>query len=168
IGGTGRLRLRLKILITFYPKIPPFNICYSCTAPFHHHCVSITTTTTSNHNFVHLSCPSPQNHSPTSPSLAVAAARKSMKKKGQTLSLIEFIAVAVKPDYQDPIVLPNVPRQRTAEELDRDGNRLGGEFRNYSSNSPNKSSGGGDNSSNSRWVLLGFLTSRGKTLGLGI
>ncbi|MED6136910.1 hypothetical protein PIB30_060146, partial [Stylosanthes scabra] len=74
-----------------------------------------------------------------------------MKKKGQTLSLVEFVVVAVKPDYQDPIVFPTVPRQRTAEELDRDGNRLGSEFRNYDKNSPNKSSGGGDNSSNSRW-----------------
>ncbi|MED6136296.1 hypothetical protein PIB30_054733 [Stylosanthes scabra] len=91
-----------------------------------------------------------------------------MKKKGQTLSLVKFTAVAVKPDYQDPIVLPTVLHQRTAEELDRDGNRLGGEFSNYGSDSPNKSSGGGDNSSNSRWVPLGFLMSRGETLGLGI
>ena len=81
------------------------------------------------------------------PSLAVAAATKPKKKKGQTLSLAEFsAAAAAKPDYQDPIVLPTGPRQRTAEELDR--NRLGGGFRNYGGDRPNRNS---DESSNSRW-----------------
>ncbi|KAL4327308.1 hypothetical protein AHAS_Ahas13G0087100 [Arachis hypogaea] len=83
------------------------------------------------------------------PSLAVAAAAKPKKKKGQTFSLAEF--TAAKTDYQDPIVLPTGPRQRTAEELDRDRNRLGGGFRNYGGDRANRSSGGGDDSSNSRW-----------------
>ncbi|MED6120718.1 hypothetical protein PIB30_023649 [Stylosanthes scabra] len=62
-------------------------------------------------------------------------------------------AVAAKPEYRDPIVLLTGSRQRTAEELDRDRdcNRLGGGFRNYGGDRPNRSSGGGDDSSNSRW-----------------
>lgn len=82
------------------------------------------------------------------PSLAVAAATKPKKKKGQTYSLAEFTA---KPDTtfadQDPVVLPTGPRQRTAEELDR--TRLGGGFRSYGDR-PNRNSSG-DDSSNSRW-----------------
>ncbi|KAL4338611.1 hypothetical protein AHAS_Ahas12G0227500 [Arachis hypogaea] len=52
---------------------------------------------------------------------------------------------------QDPIVLPTGPRQRTAEELDRDRNRLGSGFRNYGDDRANRSFGDGDDSSNSRW-----------------
>ncbi|XP_020967391.1 eukaryotic translation initiation factor 4B1-like [Arachis ipaensis] len=52
-------------------------------------------------------------------------------------------------DYQDPIVLPTCPRQRTAEELDRDRNRLGGGFRNYGNDRANRSSSDGDDTSNS-------------------
>lgn len=83
------------------------------------------------------------------PSLATAAATKPKKKKGQTLSLAEFTA---KPAYslihQDPVDLPTAPRQRTAEELERDRTRLGGGFRSYGDR-PNRNSG--DDSSNSRW-----------------
>ena len=83
------------------------------------------------------------------PSLAAAAA-KPKKKKAQTYSLAEFTA---KPDTsfadQDPVVLPTGPRQRTAEELDR--TRLGGGFRNYGDRPNRNNSGGGDESSNSRW-----------------
>ncbi|TKY67692.1 Plant specific eukaryotic initiation factor 4B [Spatholobus suberectus] len=85
------------------------------------------------------------------PSLAVAAAAKPKKKKAQTYSLAEFTA---KPDAafadQDPVVLPTGPRQRTAEELDRDRNRLGGGFRSYGDR-PHRNSAAGDESSNSRW-----------------
>lgn len=84
------------------------------------------------------------------PSLAAAAAAKPKKKKAQTLSLAEFNA---KPDSSftnpDPVDLPTGPRERTAEELDRDRNRLGGGFRSYGDR-PNRNSGG-DESSNSRW-----------------
>ncbi|XLU46550.1 hypothetical protein S245_041364, partial [Arachis hypogaea] len=66
-----------------------------------------------------------------------------------TFSLAEF--TAAKTDYQDPIVLPTGPRQRTAEELDRDRNRLGSGFRNYGDDRANRSFGDGDDSSNSRW-----------------
>ncbi|MED6136334.1 hypothetical protein PIB30_055095 [Stylosanthes scabra] len=59
--------------------------------------------------------------------------RKIQEEKGQTLSLVEFTTVAAKSNYQDPIVLSNDSRQRTAEEHDSDRN---------------KSSGGGDDSSN--------------------
>ncbi|QHO19524.1 uncharacterized protein DS421_11g329740 [Arachis hypogaea] len=72
------------------------------------------------------------------------------KKKGQTFSLAEF--TGAKTDYQDPIVLPTGPRQCTAKELDRDRNRLGGGIRNYGGDRANRSSSGGDDSSNSRWV----------------
>ncbi|RYR69700.1 hypothetical protein Ahy_A03g016253 isoform D [Arachis hypogaea] len=56
---------------------------------------------------------------------------------------------AAKTDYQDSIVLPTCPRQRTAEKLDRDRNRLGGGFRYYGGDHANRSSGGGDDSFNS-------------------
>ncbi|KAJ9560593.1 hypothetical protein OSB04_005753 [Centaurea solstitialis] len=89
------------------------------------------------------------------PDLMTAAATKTKKKKGQTLSLGEFVTGKTnnKPQsYQaakgltaeDMMMLPTGPRQRTAEELDR--TRLGGGFRSYG--------GGGDrngDSSNSRW-----------------
>ncbi|KAL0383978.1 UNVERIFIED_CONTAM: Eukaryotic translation initiation factor 4B3 [Sesamum radiatum] len=72
------------------------------------------------------------------PSLAAAAAKKTKKKKGQTLSLQEFTTYgAAKPSAAQPkgltpdelLVLPTGPRQRSAEELDR--NKLGGGFRSY-------------------------------------
>ncbi|KAL0422876.1 UNVERIFIED_CONTAM: Eukaryotic translation initiation factor 4B3 [Sesamum latifolium] len=72
------------------------------------------------------------------PSLAAAAAKKTKKKKGQTLSLQEFTTYgAPKPSAAQPkgltpdelLVLPTGPRQRSAEELDR--NKLGGGFRSY-------------------------------------
>ncbi|KAK4284834.1 hypothetical protein QN277_001614 [Acacia crassicarpa] len=95
------------------------------------------------------------------PSLAAAAATKPKKKKGQTLSLAEFSSFGgSKPaqtsqshvfTHEDLVMLPTGPRQRTAEELDRDRNRLGGGFRSYgSSDRPNRNYGG-DDSSNSRW-----------------
>ncbi|XP_061342101.1 eukaryotic translation initiation factor 4B3 [Gastrolobium bilobum] len=84
------------------------------------------------------------------PSLAVAAATKPKKKKPQTLSLAEFTAKPVEPvTHQDLYSLPTGPRQRTAEELDRDRNRLGGGFKSYGDRSNRNS--GGDESSNSRW-----------------
>ncbi|KAL0334617.1 UNVERIFIED_CONTAM: Eukaryotic translation initiation factor 4B3, partial [Sesamum radiatum] len=72
------------------------------------------------------------------PSLAAAAAKKTKKKKAQTLSLQEFTTYgAAKPSAAQPkgltpdelLVLPTGPRQRSAEELDR--NKLGGGFRSY-------------------------------------
>ncbi|XP_076894943.1 eukaryotic translation initiation factor 4B3-like [Bidens hawaiensis] len=87
------------------------------------------------------------------PDLMTAAATKTKKKKGQTLSLGEFVSgssnnnySAVKPVIQqgltaeDMMMLPTGPRQRTAEELER--TRLGGGFRSY---------GDRNESSNSRW-----------------
>ncbi|XP_076958429.1 eukaryotic translation initiation factor 4B3-like [Bidens hawaiensis] len=96
------------------------------------------------------------------PDLMTAAATKTKKKKGQTLSLGEFVSgssnnnnsyystnqsySAVKPVIQqgltaeDMLMLPTGPRQRTAEELER--TRLGGGFRSY---------GDRNESSNSRW-----------------
>ncbi|GER50285.1 glutamyl-tRNA(Gln) amidotransferase subunit A [Striga asiatica] len=69
------------------------------------------------------------------PSLSAAAAvtKTKKKKKPQTVSLQEF----VKPEATQPkgltqdelLALPTGPRQRTAEELDR--NKLGGGFRSY-------------------------------------
>lgn len=99
------------------------------------------------------------------PSLAVAAATKPKKKKGQTVTLAEFTTYGgLKPTqnsqsdhltHEDLMMLPTGPRQRTAEELDRDRNRLGGGFRSYGSGSYDRSNrnsgGGGDESSNSRW-----------------
>ncbi|KAI3446221.1 hypothetical protein Pfo_002886 [Paulownia fortunei] len=72
------------------------------------------------------------------PSLAAAAATKTKKKKPQTLSLQEFTTYGVaRPAATEPkglttdelLVLPTGPRQRSAEELDR--NKLGGGFRSY-------------------------------------
>ncbi|KAL6494834.1 hypothetical protein OROGR_031634 [Orobanche gracilis] len=72
------------------------------------------------------------------PSLSAAAATKTKKKKKtQTLSLQEFSYRAAKPEsYQakgltpdELLALPTGPRQRSAEELDR--NKLGGGFRSY-------------------------------------
>ncbi|PKI52907.1 hypothetical protein CRG98_026738 [Punica granatum] len=79
------------------------------------------------------------------PSLSAAAAAKPKKKKGQTVSLAEFTTGSVpsKParlTHEDFLVLPTGPRERSAEELDR--NRLGGGFRSYGRY--------GDDSSNSR------------------
>ncbi|KAK4757198.1 hypothetical protein SAY87_007325 [Trapa incisa] len=84
------------------------------------------------------------------PSLAAAAATKPQKKKkkGQTVSLAEFsapVSFSSKPvglTHEDLLVLPTGPRERSAEELDR--NRLGGGFRSYGSGRY------GDDSSNSR------------------
>ncbi|KAF7841151.1 eukaryotic translation initiation factor 4B3 [Senna tora] len=100
---------------------------------------------------------------PDFPSLAAAVATKSKKKKGQTISLADFAAYGgPKPSHtsqsdslthEDLLVLPTGPRQRTAEELERDrGGRLGGGFRSYggSYDRSNRNSGG-DESSNSRW-----------------
>lgn len=88
------------------------------------------------------------------PSLAAAAA-KPKKKKGQTLSLAEFTAAKpTQTTYQRPekpqglttqelLALPTGPRERSAEELERDRGRIGGGFKSYGSN--------GSESSNSRW-----------------
>lgn len=54
--------------------------------------------------------------------------------------------------HEDVLVLPTGPRERTAEELDR--NKLGGGFRNYGSNGSYERSNrysNGDDSSNSKW-----------------
>ncbi|XP_024962212.1 eukaryotic translation initiation factor 4B3 [Cynara cardunculus var. scolymus] len=87
------------------------------------------------------------------PDLMTAAATKTKKKKGQTLSLSEFVTGSTnKPTGQtyqaakgltaeDMMMLPTGPRQRTAEELDR--TRLGGGFRSYGDRN--------NESSNSRW-----------------
>ncbi|KZV53453.1 eukaryotic translation initiation factor 3 subunit A [Dorcoceras hygrometricum] len=73
------------------------------------------------------------------PSLATAASTKTKKKKPQTLSLQEFATYGtVKPTQSEApkgltpdelLLLPTGPRQRSAEELDRD--KLGGGFRSY-------------------------------------
>ena len=95
------------------------------------------------------------------PSLAVAAASKPKKKKGQTVSLAEFSTYGgPKPaqasysdglTHEDLMMLPTGPRERTAEEIERDRNRLGGGFKSYGSyDRPNRNSSG-DESSNSRW-----------------
>ncbi|KAI4297729.1 hypothetical protein L6164_037602 [Bauhinia variegata] len=92
------------------------------------------------------------------PSLAVAAATKPKKKKGQIVSLAEFTTYGgPKPSHsstsdaltpEDLMMLPTGPRQRTAEELERERGRG---FRTYSTfDRPNRHSGG-DESSNSRW-----------------
>jgi hypothetical protein len=94
------------------------------------------------------------------PSLAVAAA-KPKKKKGQTLSLAEFTSKPTQPSHQhqekpqglttqELLALPTGPRERSAEELERDRGRLGGGFRSYGSNGSSRYSSG-DESSNSRW-----------------
>lgn len=68
------------------------------------------------------------------PSLAVAAAKPQKKKKGQTLSLAEFTSKPTQPRYQRPerpqgltneelLALPTGPRERSAEELERDRSR---------------------------------------------
>lgn len=81
------------------------------------------------------------NSAPTAdfPSLATAAATKPKKKKGQTLSLQEFatFGASTKPSSSSsqafrgptPDELPTGPRQRSAEELDRNKG-----FRSYGSN----------------------------------
>ncbi|XP_054777935.1 eukaryotic translation initiation factor 4B3-like [Prosopis cineraria] len=95
------------------------------------------------------------------PSLAVAAATKPKKKKGQTIPLADFTTYGgPKPSqashsdgltHEDLMLLPTGPRHRTAEELERDRSRLGGGFRSYGSyDRPNRNSGG-DESFNSRW-----------------
>lgn len=97
------------------------------------------------------------------PTLATAAATKSKKKKGQTLSLSEFSAYGVgksaQPSqakgltHEDMMMLPTGPRQRSAEELDR--GRLGGGFRSFNSNGSYEGGrsryGGGEDSANPRW-----------------
>lgn len=78
------------------------------------------------------------------PSLAAAAATKPKKKKGQSIPLSEFQTYGgPKPSSQssdpkgltaeDLMMLPTGPRQRTAEEMDR--NRLGGGFKSWGQNS---------------------------------
>ncbi|PNX71408.1 hypothetical protein L195_g027286, partial [Trifolium pratense] len=80
------------------------------------------------------------------PSLAVAAATKPKKKKAQTLSLAEFTAKPVPSfTHQDPVDLPTGPRQRTAEELERDRTRGFGSY------GGGRSNRGDDESSVSRW-----------------
>uniref|UniRef100_A0A5B7ARG2 Eukaryotic translation initiation factor 4B3 n=1 Tax=Davidia involucrata TaxID=16924 RepID=A0A5B7ARG2_DAVIN len=94
------------------------------------------------------------------PSLSAAAATKTKKKKGQTISLAEFTTFGTaKPaqTYQakgltteDIMMLPTGPRERTAEELDR--SRLGGGFRSYGSNGYDRNRySNSDESSNPRW-----------------
>jgi hypothetical protein len=97
------------------------------------------------------------------PSLSAAAVVKPKKKnKGQTLSLAEFTTYsAPKPSQkqaepqglttQELLALPTGPRERSAEELERDRGRLGGGFRSYGSNGSNSRYSNGDESSNSRW-----------------
>ncbi|KZV41115.1 eukaryotic translation initiation factor 3 subunit A [Dorcoceras hygrometricum] len=72
------------------------------------------------------------------PSLAAAASTKTKKKKPQTLSLQEFATYGAPKQQaaqskgltpEELLVLPTGPRERSAEELDR--NRLGGGFRSY-------------------------------------
>lgn len=85
------------------------------------------------------------------PSLAVAAATKPKKKKAQTLSLAEFTAKPVSSyTAQDPVDLPTGPRQRTAEELERDRTRIGGGFRSYGDRG-DRDRTRSDESSVSRW-----------------
>ncbi|KAH7518464.1 eukaryotic translation initiation factor 4B3 [Ziziphus jujuba] len=101
---------------------------------------------------------------PDFPSLAAAATTKPKKKKGQTITLAEFTTYGgAKPaaanniepkglTHEDRLKLPTGPRERSAEELDR--NRLGGGFRGYGSNGSydrNNRYSNGDESSNSRW-----------------
>lgn len=76
------------------------------------------------------------------PSLAAA---KTKKKKAQPLSLQEFSAyTAGKPakglTHDEQLALPTGPRERTAEELDR--NKLGGGFRSYGGGSRDERQGG--------------------------
>ncbi|KAF7810802.1 eukaryotic translation initiation factor 4B3 [Senna tora] len=95
------------------------------------------------------------------PSLAAAATTKPKKKKPQTLSLAEFTTFGgPKPahnsqldvlTHEELMMLPTGPRERTAEELDRDRSRLGGGFRAYGSYERSNRNSGGDESSNSRW-----------------
>ncbi|KAI4299886.1 hypothetical protein L6164_033307 [Bauhinia variegata] len=84
---------------------------------------------------------------------SLAAATKPKKKKGQTVSLAEFATYGgPKPSqpspsdaltHEDLMVLPTGPRQRTAEELERERSRG---FRSYGAYDR-----GGEESSNSRW-----------------
>ncbi|KAF5745377.1 hypothetical protein HS088_TW07G00961 [Tripterygium wilfordii] len=88
------------------------------------------------------------------PSLAAASATKAKKKKKpQTLSIAEFSAyTSAQPTqpkgltHEDLLNLPTGPRERTAEELDR--NRLGGGFKSYGGNNRYSSN---SNSDESRW-----------------
>ncbi|XP_057783188.1 eukaryotic translation initiation factor 4B3-like [Salvia miltiorrhiza] len=70
---------------------------------------------------------------PDFPSLSSAASSKTKKKKPQALSLQEFSAYSSpKPKgltHDELSALPTGPRERSAEELDR--NKLGGGFRSY-------------------------------------
>ncbi|KAK1419323.1 hypothetical protein QVD17_28488 [Tagetes erecta] len=80
------------------------------------------------------------------PDLMTAAATKTKKKKGQTLSLGEFVTGSTNQaakglTAEDLMNLPTGPRQRSAEELER--TRLGGGFRSYGDRN--------NESSNSRW-----------------
>ncbi|GFP89011.1 hypothetical protein PHJA_001044800 [Phtheirospermum japonicum] len=72
------------------------------------------------------------------PSLSAAAATKTKKKKKQSISLAEFstygepkpvVAQSKSLTPDELLALPTGPRERSAEELDR--NRLGGGFRSY-------------------------------------
>ncbi|KAJ8767102.1 hypothetical protein K2173_012693 [Erythroxylum novogranatense] len=78
------------------------------------------------------------------PSLSTAV-KQPKKKKAQTVSLAEFSAYgADKSNFHDDIInLPTAPRQRSADELDR--NSLGGGFKSYGLNNRNP------NGDDSRW-----------------
>ncbi|KAL3613972.1 hypothetical protein CASFOL_042046 [Castilleja foliolosa] len=90
------------------------------------------------------------------PSLSAAASTKTKKKKKQTMSLSEFttgpkpFAVQAKSlTIDEQLALPTGPRERTAEELDR--NRLGGGFRSYGGGrdeQPRRQGGGFNRESN--------------------
>ncbi|GLT42896.1 hypothetical protein SLA2020_168730 [Shorea laevis] len=90
------------------------------------------------------------------PSLSSAAATKTKKKKGQTLSLAEFTASGTDKSSQpsrlthdEKLMLPTGPRQRSSEELDRNG--LGGGFKSYGSNRYNSNGDDSSNRDNNRW-----------------
>ncbi|GKV24045.1 hypothetical protein SLEP1_g33707 [Rubroshorea leprosula] len=90
------------------------------------------------------------------PSLSAAAATKTKKKKGQTLTLAEFNTHGADKSSQpsrlthdEILTLPTGPRQRSSEELDR--NRLGGGFKSYGSNRYNSNGDDSSNRDNNRW-----------------
>ncbi|PRQ21936.1 putative plant specific eukaryotic initiation factor 4B [Rosa chinensis] len=77
------------------------------------------------------------------PSLSAAVAKPKKKNKGQKVSLAEFStfggpkpAEPVGLTHEDRLVLPTGPRERTAEELER--NRPGGGFKSYGGDRGNR------------------------------
>ncbi|XP_068319961.1 eukaryotic translation initiation factor 4B3-like [Pyrus communis] len=80
------------------------------------------------------------------PSLSAAAATKPKKKK-QTTSLAVEHPVGL--THEDRMLLPTGPRERTAEELQRNG--LGGGFKTYGGDRGNSRYSNGDESSDSKW-----------------